>query len=646
MNLRHINNKHPRGLTTIFFTEMWERFSYYGMRALLTLYLTLQLFRDIQDPLKKTKAFGIYAAYCALVYATPFIGGLLADRFLGFKKAVLFGAVMMAIGHFVMAVENEFMLYIALAFLIIGNGFFKPNMSSMVGGLYHENDPRRDSGYTIFYMGINIGALLAPIVCGAIGEQYGWHYGFGLAGIGMLSGLLIFEKNKFKLGSNGDPPNFNLLKRRLLWIRFEWIIYLTAIISVGFVALLVHYYETISYILFPLIVFFISVIIIKALKSEQIARERLWVVLILLIFSTLFWAFFEQAGSSLTLFANENVDRNMLGMQLPASLFQSVNPFFIIVLAPLFSMLWLFLANRSLEPSIPKKFAYALLQVGIGFLVLVLGAEFTSIKTVVTDTGSQPLLFKAAVVPVFFLIVAYFFHTTGELCLSPIGLSMVTKLSPKNITGMVMGAWFLSSALAHHSAGFIAGMTTDKKYISPKQTAINESINYLSNKNKSVNFDDVSIELLLTELEPAINKGIEYIRQENNTLLLQDSLILKSRITANAVDSAVAVFDRNVLLQMEKGIRTKQADSIFICAFKGTASVILSNTKKARHDVIQAGIKTEGTLSSYPVEAILSYGNLVHYMKVFRSIGWIAIAASVFLFFLSPRIRKMMHGIH
>ncbi len=642
--IKRINDKHPRGLTTIFFTEMWERFSYYGMRALLTLYLTLQLFNDLQDPVKKSKAFAIYAAYCALVYATPFIGGMIADRLLGFKKAVIFGAVMMAIGHFVMAIESEFMLYIALAFLIIGNGFFKPNMSSMVGGLYEENDPRRDSGYTIFYMGINIGALLAPIVCGVVGETLGWHYGFGLAGFGMITGLLMFKKNKFKLGAVGDPPEKTLLKKHFAGIPVEWVIYLCSFFAVALVALLVRYYEAISYILFVLIILFISIIIIKAIKSEKIVRQRLWVVLIMLVFSTLFWAFFEQAGSSLTLFANENVNRSFLGMQLPASLFQSVNPLFIIVFAPLFSMFWMYLAKRSMEPSIPVKFALALLQVGVGFFILVFAARFITVKQIITDPGTQ-LLVKAAVVPMSFLILAYFFHTTGELCLSPIGLSMVTKLSPKKITGMVMGAWFLSSALAHHSAGFIANMTTGDKYISPKEIAVQESINYIVTENSNKSFDDEIKKQLSYVIQPGINEAWHYIRQQCETIVLNDSLKLKNSILNAAIVKATDSINTRALTGRFPGLNIKP-NSMFTIALKKSVAKYLDNTRQANIIVNNASIVEFETSNRCSINIIHSYKTLVNYLMVFKKIGWISVISAFILFILTPWIKKMMHGIH
>lgn len=448
--------KQPRALYMLFFAEMWERFSFYGMRALLTLYLVRQLFADMSATDSDVKAKGIYAAYGALVYATPFVGGILADRLLGYKRAVILGSVLMALGHFVMAIETEFFLYIALAFLIVGNGFFKPNISSIVGGLYPDrNDPRRDGAFTIFYMGINLGAGVAPLLCGYLGEVYGWSYGFGLAGIGMLAGLVVFGFGNKQLGENGDPPN-GKLHEKLAGISIENWTYAGAFASVAGFALLVRHFELMSYVLTPFSVLVIGIIFVAAIRDTKIVRERLFVVLILLFFSTLFWAFFEQAGSSLTLFTDTNVDRGAL----PASVFQSVNPAFILLLAPVFSALWVGLARRGKEPSIPVKFALGIAQLGVGFLVLAWSGAFAVDGQISISSENGEITQAAAVVPLLFLIGGYLLHTTGELCLSPIGLSMVTKLSPHKITAMVMGGWFLSSAMAHHLAGLIALLTS------------------------------------------------------------------------------------------------------------------------------------------------------------------------------------------
>tara|TARA_Y100001954_G_scaffold8066_1_gene8133 strand:- start:3959 stop:5527 length:1569 start_codon:yes stop_codon:yes gene_type:complete len=439
----------PKELYMLFFAEMWERFSFYGMRALLTLYLTMQLFEHLTDPVKEAKAIGIYAAYGALVYATPFLGGIIADKLLGFRKSVVLGGVLMMIGHFVMAIETEFFLYMALAFLIIGNGFFKPNVSSIVGGLYKEGDPRRDGGFTIFYMGINLGAALAPLICGYIGETYGWFYGFGLAGIGMLLGLIVFWRGQDNLESNGLPPSQDRLNAKVYGLSRENWIYVLSLLAVGLFMLLVENYELMSLILTPFVVGVLLFILYTALRSEKVERERMFVILILLFFTTLFWAFFEQAGSSITLFTAKNVDRSFFGLfEVKASIFQSVNPTFIILLGPLFASMWIGLNKAGKEPSTPLKFALGILQLGAGFLIMVLGAQFLSIQG------------DAVLIPMIFLVLGYLLHTTGELCLSPVGLSMVTKLAPKRIGAMVMGAWFLSSAMAHHIGGVIAMMTS------------------------------------------------------------------------------------------------------------------------------------------------------------------------------------------
>ena len=437
---------HPRALTTLFFTEMWERFSYYGMRALLILYMTRQiLYGDSQ-------AYGIYAAYGALVYATPFIGGVIADQLLGYRKAIILGATLMAIGHFLMAIESSVFFYGALAFLIIGNGFFKPNISSMVGGLYKPGDPRRDGGFTIFYMGINLGAFMAPLACGLLGELLGWHYGFGLAGIGMVLGLIVFVKgqNRFE-PTNGAPPNPEKLTAQLIpGINRERLIYIASFLIAPLIGLLVWNYQLMTYVLTPFAVVVFIGLLIMSFTFEKIERQRVWVILILAFFSITFWAFFEQAGSSITLFTANNVNREILGFVVPTSVFQSVNPLYIIIFAPIFASLWIALGKRNKEPNTTVKFALGIIQLGLGFGVFVLGAQMAGPDGMVALT---------------FLLFGYLLHTTGELCISPVGLSMVTKLSPARIVSMVMGAWFLSFAMAQHVGGMIARLTSTAHYM-------------------------------------------------------------------------------------------------------------------------------------------------------------------------------------
>lgn len=465
--------KQPRALIVLFFTEMWERFSYYGMRALLVLYLIQQLFQNLET--SKTVAYGIFAAYGSLVYASPFIGGLIADKFLGHRKAVIWGAIMMAIGHFLMAVENEMFLYLALSFLIVGNGFFKPNMPIILSGLYEENDPRRDGGFTIYYMSVNLGAFFSPILCGIVGETYGWHYGFTIAGIGMLAGLFIFlkfghiidyhENINAETGEKtleyrplGGVPAKESLAQKFCGLSKEIWIYALCVISTFGIALLVKHYEIMSYVIFPLSLAILGFIFVIALRSSKVERDRLFVILILLLFITLFWTFFEQAGSSLTLYASENVNRNFFGSVIPASLFQSVNPMFILIFASPLSILWMQLAQRKKEPSTPIKFAMGILLLSIGFLLLGLAPRFLSFETIAENNT----MLKIAAVPAIFLVLSYMFQTLGELCLSPIGLSMVSRLAPPKIVGMVIGAWYLSSSLAFQVGGWIANLTTDE----------------------------------------------------------------------------------------------------------------------------------------------------------------------------------------
>jgi POT family proton-dependent oligopeptide transporter len=432
--------RHPRALYLLFFSEMWERFSYYGMRALLVFYMTKQfLFGDDQ-------AYAVYGSYTALVYATPVFGGMLADRLLGYRKAVVVGGVLMALGHFAMAIENQQVFYLALGLLICGNGFFKPNISTIVGNLYEPHDPRRDSGFTIFYMGINLGAGAAPLLCGFIGEKYGWHWGFGLAGIGMVLGLIVFLAGQKMLHGVADPPDAERLKKPLVaGLSHELSVYLGAAVVVLVAWQLVQRSTVVGFILSGIgIVVIVGLMIFMLTKVDKDARDKMLVALILIAFNVVFWAFFEQAGSSINLFTDRNVDRSLGSLSIPASVFQSVNPAFILLFAPLFSMLWNRLGQREREPSTPVKFALGLLQLGLGFGALYLGAS---------TAGSD------GIVAIGWLVLGYLLHTTGELCLSPVGLSMITKLSPHKIVGLMMGTWFLSTAFSQYVAGIIAALT-------------------------------------------------------------------------------------------------------------------------------------------------------------------------------------------
>ncbi len=426
---------HPKGLFVCFATEMWERFSYYGMRALLILYLTKHWeFTDATSYL-------IYGAYTSLVYIMPVFGGMLADQILGSKKAVTYGAILLVFGHLGMTVEsNEQIFYLSLALIVSGVGFLKPNISTMVGALYEEGDPRRDSGFTIFYMGINIGAFTATLLCGYLGEEIGWAYGFGAAGIGMLLGLFIFLWGQKYLEGLAEPPS-NKYMTKVNGISYENWAYISGVVMVLVTWFLVQNSQLVGQLLGGFGVIFIGAWLLYALlKCAPEERDRLIVVGILILFSLIFWALFEQAGSSLNILTDRGVDRVILGWEVPASMFQSLNAGFIFTIAPLFALLWISLAKRNMEPSTPIKFSIGIVLVGLGFLALVYGMN--------SSEGLQT--------GVIWIVLIYLLHTLGELCLSPVGLSSVTKLSPQRIVGFMMGMWFFASAAGNYVASLIA----------------------------------------------------------------------------------------------------------------------------------------------------------------------------------------------
>lgn len=454
---------HPIALFVLFFTEFWERFSFYGMRALLVLYMVDQVaglgYAD-------ERAYSVYGAYGAMVYATPVVGGLLADRLLGYRQAIVLGAVLMALGHFTMAIEHEIFFYAALGLLILGNGFFKPNISSLVGKLYGEGDPRRDSAFTIFYMGINAGAALSPVLCGGIAAlmatrdasgrivEMGWHYGFGLAGVGMVLGLLGFLVFQRHLGDKGLPPELPVrapLQRVLQAV--TWVAPLFVLpVCMG----LVTRDDVLGWSLNLIGVATFGYLFVHALMSPRVERDRMLVVLVLMFFSMLFWAFFEQAGSSINLFTDRNVDRSFFGTEIPAAAFQSVNPIFILLLAPIFATIWTRLGRRGRDPSAPLKFGLGILQLGLGFAILWYGAR---------QADQQGLTWMG------WVVLGYMLQTMGELCLSPVGLSMVTKLSPSRMVGLVMGAWFLATAFSHYLGARVAALTGTTGEVDPSAGA-------------------------------------------------------------------------------------------------------------------------------------------------------------------------------
>ncbi len=551
---------HPRGLVILFLTEMWERFSYYGMRGLLVVYLTQHfLFSDERSSL-------LYGAYTALVYVMTIIGGSLADRYLGARKAVTFGAILLTLGHFgmtfegsgskqlldyqdtqyqitldarggdakqmiiselgtsyvtftetdmlitepetvglpaviprdqfTMSVETEEgylnMLYLSLALLIAGVGFLKANISTIVGSLYGFGDSRRDSGFTIFYMGINMGAFLASIFCGYLGIVHGWKYGFGLAGIGMLVGLVVFLSCQSWLEGKAEPPSVEKLKEKVfLFINVEWMCYLVGLAIIAVSMLLVMNEELVGGILGPIgIIMLVGMVSYSLTKLHGDERSRMLAAIYFMLAQIPFWALFEQAGSSLNLLTARLVDRTIFGWSVPGPVFQSLNAGYIFIFAPLVAWLWIWLAKRDLNPSTPVKFALGVAMAGLGFLALVAGMKGSG------DVGLTPVLF---------IFLIYWIHTMGELMVSPVGLSAVTKLAPARIVGMTMGAWFLYSGLSNFLAGIIA-RTTGAETIGGQMTNVAAAKAGYIEVYSQVGFIALGISVVMLLISPVITK--------------------------------------------------------------------------------------------------------------------------------------------
>jgi POT family proton-dependent oligopeptide transporter len=435
---------HPRGLSTLFFTEMWERFSYYGMRALLILFMTATVANGgLGFPVSKAGA--IYGLYTAMVFLLSVPGGWLADRITGQRRAVLWGGVIIALGHFSMAVPSLTTFYIGLALIVLGTGLLKPNISTMVGALYTEQDVRRDAGFSIFYMGINIGAMISPLVCGYLGENINWHYGFGAAGVGMTLGLVQYVLGAKYLGNagldrTGTAADFRLMRNVLIGSLIVAAV-AAALIFTGILSFSAEALSDAFGLILAGIVVIIFIWLLTAKGFTPTERRHFWAILVLFLASSLFWSAFEQAGSTLNLFAERNTnlhawDARIWGL-FRASYFQALNSIFIIALAPVFAWLWVRLARN--EPSTTSKFSWGLVFVGLGFAILI---------PVAGSTNASP----------WWLTLTYLLHTIGELCLSPVGLSAMTKLAPARIAGLMMGVWFLSLSVGDFIGGRLASV--------------------------------------------------------------------------------------------------------------------------------------------------------------------------------------------
>ena len=442
---------HPRGLSTLFFTEMWERFSFYGMRALLILFMTAAPAAGGLG-FDAPTAGAIYGLYTASVYMFTLPGGWIADRLIGPQRAVLYGGIIIAAGHFSMAVPSLMTFYLGLVLIVIGTGLLKGNVSVIVGRLYAAEDVRRDAGYSIFYMGINTGAFVAPLVCGYLGQRVSWHLGFAAAGVGMVLGLIQYSLGRKYLGTAGlhpaDPGSPQALARqksdalRWLLIGGGGLVLLGSAIAAGIIPVTAtQVSDAAGFLLLAIAVGFFGWVLFSG-GWTRVERNHLIVIFVLFLGYALYGSAFEQAGSTLNLFADRNTATSLGGWEFPSSWFQSLNPLFVITFAPLFAWLWIRLARGGKDLGAPVKFSFGLLLVGIGFLVLVPAAALTTDGTRVAPT---------------WLVVTYLLHTWGELALSPVGLSAMSKLAPVRIGGLVMGVWFLGASVGNYVGGRVAG---------------------------------------------------------------------------------------------------------------------------------------------------------------------------------------------
>ncbi len=594
MEKQNIKKGHPAGLYLLFTVEMWERFSYYGMRAIFILFLTKALLIDAKQ------AGSIFGIYTSLVYATPLLGGFIADRYWGNRRSIVVGGILMAIAQFLMYFSASLyatpssaipIMYTALGFLILGNGFFKPNISSMVGSLYPEGDSRIDSAYTIFYMGINAGALAAPLVAGGLGDTGAaadFKYGFLAAGIGMVVGTIIMVafQNKYIITPNGQP-----------------------------IGMKPKFYKKVDK-------------EIDALQDDKqpltkVEKDRILAIFIITGFVIAFWAAFEQAGASLTIFADQNTNRDIFGWTMPASFFQSINPIFIVALAPLFSILWTSLAKKNREPSSPMKMVWGLAILALGYVLIAFSVKGVGMEEKIS---------------MFFLVGMYFLHTCGELAISPVGLSVVNKLSPKRFASMMMAVFFLSSVVGNFAAGLFSGLIPQPVV---KEVIVDRGTDY--SKEEVVEYLAIVMNRSENPLEPAVLKAYEENLNEKDIKFNRDDIPkLDTAFTKETkfVDGLISENYRLVFGSFGE-VQAKTAGINFNTLLAGdyredknfivrdivindihTASVVFENTKNNLF-----GLEI-GTLYAFFIIFIIMSG-----------------ATSVLLLLLHKKVESLMHGI-
>lgn len=621
---------HPKGLYLLYFTEMWERFSYYGMRAIFMLYMVNALLFD------KASASSIYGSYTGLVYLTPILGGYIADRYWGNRRSIIFGGILMACGQLFMFFSgslyqdpelSKMIMYTGLGFLIFGNGFFKPNISTMVGSLYKEGDRRVDSAFTIFYQGINLGALLAPAICGSLGEQYdelgiiipsAFRWGFLAACVGMVISLVAFItlKNKFIVTPEGEPvglpPKEELdasgAKVSVPINGSKIAIGIAALVGIYFVFSYFLGWDLIGSVMVALCVVLPALIITDSSLS-RIEKDRIWVIYIIAFFVIFFWMAFEQAGASLTFFAAEQTDRNIFGWNMPASLFQMFNAFFIVILAPLFVAIWGTLGRRGKEPSSPVKQSMGLAFLALGYLFIAWGVN-----------GIQPW----DKVSMLWLVGLYLIHTIGELCLSPIGLSMVVKLAPIRFVSLLMGVWFMSTALANKLAGELSALYPEEvKMVAANKVASDSTLNLLN-----MNQMDTSVWSLSLKDSVALPTAAINYDNEGNPVAFE----------ARAGVHNVSVFHLYLIRLMNKDISQAMVS-------EDGKHLIVNSKDEDRVEgkvVVNNGVEVWDTQPKKPTFVGQPVKNLFDFFMIFV---YLAGAAAIILFLLRKFLLKRMHGL-
>lgn len=622
---------HPRGLYLLYFTEMWERFSYYGMRAIFTLYMVNALLFD------KALASKIYGSYTGLVYLTPLLGGYIADRYWGNRKSIIFGGILMAIGQFFMFLSGsmytdvetaKLVMFGGLGFLIFGNGFFKPNISTMVGQLYKEGDSRVDSAFTIFYQGINLGALLAPLICGGLGEQYDatgsivphqFKFGFLAAAMGMVLSLVAFVwlKNKFIVTPDGQPVG---MPPKQAFNRQEDASAPSAKISpvkigaalIGWAGLFAFFYlvlldqDLIGAMIFSTCLV-LPGLIISDTSLSPVERDRILVIYIIAFFVIFFWSAFEQAGASLTFFAQEQTNRTIFGWNMPASFFQVFNALFIVILAPVAVSIWSFLSARGKEPSSPVKQSMGLGFLALGYLFIAWGVN-----------GIQPWD-KVSMV---WLVGLYLIHTIGELCLSPIGLSMVVKLAPVRFVSLLMGVWFMSTATANKFAGDLSALYPEEVKMETVASADASVIDVL----KESSLDSTVWKMSAKENAIVNSVRVDFDKEKVKTMELTGSTAEVSVYSLKLIKLASPKFEKAAISE----------DGKFMLGYKNV------ETKKDGKSVFEEKVEIWNLQPEKPSFLGMQINNLYDFFMIFV---YMAGAAAVILFVIHKWLLKKMHGI-